>query len=153
MNQKNQVIKTLEVMEKYFNKKSLTEKDLILLINDVYNSIIDGYRKKFIISTATFIVEECDDFADFIIDLSEMLIVSVLRMYSLDTTSCPYEVPKEKMQKLKKYLAKLLLSKKDNIVTNEMYSCLFTISYLQSIRNAIKNRKTVLSEKKKKKSK
>ena len=148
MNQKNQVIKTLEVIEKYFNKKSLTEKDLLLLINDVHYSIIEDYRKKFIKSTTKLTFEDYEDFSDVIIDLANILIVSVLRTHSLDTTSSPYELPEEKNRKLKKYLSRRLMSKKDDSVGNELYSCLFTFSYMSSIKNAVQHRKLVLSEKK-----
>ena len=152
MNQKNQVIKTLEVIEKYLNNKSLVEKDLLILVNDVYNSIIEDYRKKYLKSTIKYTVEDCEDLADVIIDLSNILIVTVLRHYSLDTTSVPYEMTNERMLKMKKHISRRLLSKKDDILSNELSSCFFTFSYFQSISNAFKHRKSVLSEQNKTKS-
>lgn len=149
MKNKNQVIKTLELIKKYSDKKNPAEMDLMLLVNDVYNSLIDDYRKKFLKSTIKLTIEECDNLSDWIIDLSDILISSVIRTYSLDTTSTPYELPQDKISKLKKHFSKFLIYKKDDVITTEISSCLFTVSYFTPIKKAIENRKLALSKKKK----
>lgn len=150
METRNRLIKTLEVIKKYFDKKILTEVDMMLLVNDVYNSIIENYRKKLLKSKTIFTIEDYEDISDAIIDLSNILIVSVLRTYSLDTSSAIYELSEDKIRRIKKHLSKCLISKKDDVVVSEILSCLFNFYYFMPIRNAINHRKLILSEKKKK---
>lgn len=149
MKEKNQIIKTLELIKKYSDKNNPNEMDLMLLVNDVYNSLIDGYRKKIAKSTIKFTIEECEDLSDWIIDLSDILIASVIRIYSLDTTSSPYELPRDKIISLKRHFSKLLISQKNDAIATEISSCLFTVSYFTPIKKAMQNRKNVLDAKKK----
>lgn len=149
MKPKNQIIRVLDVVKKHFDKKNVTSSDMMLLVNDIYFLIIDDSIKKFAKSTTKLSFEDYEDYADIIIDLSNIIVLSGIRCYSLDTTSAPYELPHEKMLRLKKHLSRILASKKDNLIGNEIYSWLFNFAYLQSINNASKNRKSVLSEQKK----
>lgn len=148
----NQVSKILNTIKKRTDKRDITESDIIFLINEVHVLITEDCRKKLLKSNAKYTIEDYENYADMIVDLSDMVVLSILRTYSLDTSSISYKISDETLKKLKRYLSGVLSSKKENAST-EIYSWLFFFSYLIPVKNATKNRKEVLLERSKKKSK
>ena len=151
MKKENQISKIFSVIQKYFDGTNITEYNLVSLINEIYFLIVEDSRIKIILSKNKLTTQDYEDCADTIIDLSGIIISSILKCYALDVTFMPYELSHEKEHKLKKHFSKILFSKTKNNIGSEIFSWLFVFSHLPSINNAIKNRKLVLAQKKKSK--
>ena len=95
--------------------------------------------------------EDYEDTADFIIDLVDMALVFGIRWISLDTTDAPYEVPKDKVLKLKKHLTRLLVRMNKKFPMGLLLLIAILAAYGTPLRKGLEHRKLVLSEKAKKK--
>lgn len=135
------------ILQDYESKKNPTQMDLILLTEEAFDKVILKWQNLFDeIPNPTY--EDAEDVSDFIIDLCDMLLVFVIRKHSLDTTDAPYEVPREKLLKLKKHFTRILISKgKRGGLNNELISLSFLVAYLTPIRKSDEHRKLVLAEK------
>lgn len=91
-------------------------------------------------------VEDFEDAADFIIDLIDMALMFGIRWYSMDISDAEYKVPEEKLKKLKKHLARLLMRMGKKFPMGVLFVLAVVAAYATPIRKAYEHRKKVSSE-------
>ena len=95
--------------------------------------------------------EDFEDMADFIIDILDMSLIFLVRWYSQDISDAEYKVPEEKLKKLKKHLANLLMRMGKKFPLGMLFILGLLAAYATPIRKAHEHRKKVMAEKTKKK--
>lgn len=91
--------------------------------------------------------EDFEDAADFIIDLIDMALVFGIRWYSMDVSDAEYKVPEEKLKKLKKHLARLLMKMGKKFPMGMLFLLAIIAAYATPVRKAYEHRKQVQQEK------
>ena len=96
-------------------------------------------------------VEDFEYAAEVIVDVIDFILLFGIRWYSQDISDAEYKVPEEKLKKLKKNLAPLLMRVGKKMPMGMLFIIGILAVYLTPIRKAHEHRKKVISEKTRKK--
>lgn len=94
-------------------------------------------------------VEDFEDVADFIIDAVDMLAVFLLRWYAMDNTDAPYQVPVDKLKKLKHRLSRLLMRMQAKFPLGFLFIIGLLLTYASAAKKAKDHRKEEMERRKK----
>lgn len=90
-----------------------------------------------------YTVEDFEEIADFLMDLFDMGAVFFIRWYSKDNTDAPYNIPTDKMKRLKMRLAKLLMRMQAKFPLGLLFALSLIMAYATPMRKAHEHRKQV----------
>lgn len=96
-------------------------------------------------------LNDYEDTADFIIDLVDMVVVFIIRAVSLDSTDAPYQPPKDKIDKLKKHLTRLLIRQNTKFNMGWLFLLAVLAAYGTPLKKSLEHRSMVMAERAKKK--
>lgn len=116
---------------------SITENDFLQIAGKIYESTIVKFKGIYD-ADINKTVEDCETYADFVIDIANQTMVTALRHYAIDNTDAPYELPVHKIEKMKRYYTKIL-SKEESQLLN-LFPDMFFSLYVTSIQKAIQRR-------------
>lgn len=147
--EKTTIAEIVTLTQEYEKKANPTNGDLIEMINSIYDKIILKWQNIFDeMSNPTN--QDAEDISEFIIELTDLVVVITLRYHSLDVVDAPYEITHSKLLKLHKHFTRILLVPKNKrAFLNELFSTMFCSAYLPSIRKAVEHRELVLKNKEK----
>lgn len=134
------------LLDEYEKIENPTSIDVLKIISKIYDELIDKRILSLELSSDTT-TEDMDDISDFIIDLSDMIVVFIIRRYSKDVSDAPYQISREKISKLRKYLCRIVYKREKKSILIEFFRILFITSYADSVSKASDYRKLILEKK------
>lgn len=94
-------------------------------------------------------VEDFEDVADFLLDAFDMLAIFFLRWYAIDNTDAPYQIPVDRMKKLKYRLSRLLMRMQTKFPLGFLFILGLVLAYATQFKKARDHRKEVMVSRKK----
>lgn len=114
-------------------------------VQDIRNKMLAEEEKE----ANKMTVEDFEDVADFIIDAFDMLAVFLLRWYAMDNSDAPYQIPVDRLKKLKHRLSRLLMRMQAKFPLGFLFIIGLVLAYASSAKKAKDHRKEVIDRKKK----
>lgn len=143
----NTVSEVLVIAKQLYAKESLSDEELFHFVNEVYIATVDKYINRFQESkNNSTTLQQCEDAADFIIDFSCTLISASICSYAKDRACNLYELSLNESRKLKDKLSKII-SQDANPISNELFSQIFSASFIGAIRNAQEHKNLIKQNK------